>query len=569
MTDHHKCHHSHWHLSHRGAFLGALLACVFLAVPGCSSGNKNLDPVGPGGLGDVDKTDGDKVATAPKKVEKKVAPPVENIPELKFPDNEAFRQTQPEAGQPRAFQLPPVEQFKLKNGLQVYLIENHSLPTISVDLNFDGGAIGDPKGKEGLASVCMDMVSEGTQKLDKLAFRAALADTGSNIYSYGARDSLGVGMRTLSKHLGDTMGLFRDTLLTPGMRQGELDRLVQRRIESLKQRRSTPGPVARRVSGAVLYGSKHPRGRLVTEDSYKAITVKDCQNLHKRHVKPKGARLFVVGDTNAAQIREHFEKGLAGWKGRGAKAPRQPKPKSQKGRIFFVNIPGAAQSAVYLAHFGPKRKARDYMATRMMATVLGGGFSSRINMNLREDKGYSYGARGGVSYNKQYGVVYMSTSVRSDSTYQTVKEMMQEMKAMQSGSRPATTDELSRDKNGAILSLPARFGTAQQALRQYRELVYFGLPMNYYNSFVNQVSKVDLAQVGASAKKHLAPNKAMIIVVGDANAELIERKGDKDEPLMKDGQRVKLRAGLEMLLASGELGPGKLVELDVDGKAVK
>lgn len=551
------------HKYNRPALASAFLALGFLASVACGPPPMGVpDRPGPGGDGQ-----GNEIAT---KVDTPTPTPApkEQIPELQFPQNEAFRAEQPKAGEPRPFQLPGVKQFKLKNGMKVYLIENHTLPTISVDMNFDGGSIADPKGKEGLASVCMDMVSEGTEKLDKLAFRAALADTGSSIYSYGAADSVGVGMRTLSKHLEATHALFRDTIMIPGMRQAELDRMVQRRIESLKQKKSTPRSVAQRVSRTMFYGSAHPRGRLVTDASYQAIKVADCKKLHKRLVKPKGARLFIVGDMTEAQVRTHFDKGMKGWKGKGARLPRQPKPKSLKGKLFFVNIPGAAQSAVYLGHFGPQRKAKDYMATRMMSAVLGGGFSSRINMNLREDKGYSYGARGGVNYNRDYGVVYMASSVRSDSTYQTVKEMMQEMKGIQSGAKPATAAELSREKNGAILGLPASFATARQALGRYRNLVYYGLPMDYYNTFVDKVAKVSLEQVGAAAKKHLTPNDAMVLVVGDANAELIVRNGAKDEPLMKDGKPVTLRAGLEQLVASGELGAGKLVELDVDAKIV-
>ena len=490
------------------------------------------------------------------------------IPELQFPQGEAFRKEQPKAGAPRALQLPRIAQFKLRNGLQVYLVEQHALPTISVDLNFDGGSIADPKGKEGLASVCMAMLTEGTEKLDKLAFKGALADTASRISSYSRGDNLGVRMRTLSKHLTSTHALLVDTLRTPGLRESDLKRMLDRRVAALEQAKGTAGRVASRINGRVLYGPNHPRGRVVTEASYRSITVDDCRAFHKKHIKPRGGRLFVVGDLTADQIRAHFDTGLPGWQGKGARLPRQPTPRTQKGRIFFVDIPKAAQSAVYVMHFGPKRKARDYMATRVMSSVLGGHFTGRINMNLREDKGYSYGAGGGMQYNRDHGIFYLASSVRSDSTYQTVKEMMGEMSGLQDGSRPATDEDLAREKDGAILKLPGDFATSRQALSRFRGLVYHRLPMNYYDSFVDRIAKVTPAQVAAAAKKHLRPENAIVIVVGDRNAPLIHRVAGKDEPLLRDGAQMTLLEGLQDLLQSGILGKGKLVELDVDGNPV-
>ena len=489
--------------------------------------------------------------------------------ELQFPEDD-FRNAQPKAGAPRPFRLPKIKPFTLKSGLKVYLVEQHALPIVSLDLNFDGGSLLDPKGKEGLASVCMSMLTEGTDKLDKIQYAEALADVASNIGAYAADDSLGVSLSSLTKHLDATFALFVETLRAPGFRATDFERMIKRRIESVRQSKGNPASVAGRVSGTVLYGAAHPFGAVVTEDSLKAITLDDCKALAASALKPAGARLFVVGDLTEAQVRAHFDKPeLAAWKGAGAKLPALPKPKTLDGRIFFVHIAGAAQSQVAYWQFGPSRTAADYFSNTLMAAVFGGGFASRINMNLREDKGYSYGARGGFGYSKQYGTFNASASVRTDSTYQTLVEIDREVKELWSGKTPVKPEELEREKQGAILGMPGQFATAQAALGNYRRLVYFGLPLDYYDSYVAKLGGVSLAQLKASAAKQLKPGQAIYLVVGDGDAKMVARENGKDIPYLVNGRHVTLREALADLAQSGRVGAGSLVELDTDGKPVR
>ena len=531
-------------------------ASLLAGLLACSGGSSpKYDPTIPPG----DDTTRSITETDP--VAKRAPDPVvEAVPDpdpqtLDFPTNEEFRAEQPKAGEPRPFQLPAVNKFTLDNGVVAYLVETHSLPTISIDLNFDGGTVTDPVGKEGLASVCMDMLSEGTERLEKIAFNEVLADTASSVSSYASTESHGVSMRTLSKHMDATHQLFVETLRTPGMRDNDFARMISRRLESLLQQKGSPNSVSGRLADSILYGEAHPFGRITTEKSYAAITLDDCKQFHKKWLMPMGAQLFVVGDMTPDQVRERFG-AIEGWTGKGPKAVKLPKTKTRAGRIFFVHIPGAAQSAVRLMHFGPKRKDKGYFANDLMSTVLGGGFASRLNMNLREDKGYSYGARGGLGYSRDYGEFVASTSVRSDSTYQTIIEMYTEMSNMASGKVPVTDEELTREKNGAILGLPGSFATSRQALGHYRNLVYFGLSLAYYNSYVDNVGKVTLKEVNKAAVKHLKPGEAIILVVGDKDAAMIHRVDGKDEPLLKDGAPVTLLDALEGLVADKKLGRG-------------
>ena len=509
-----------------------------------------------------DKIEGPTVKAPPEEV--RPVTQTATPQQLAFPD-EPFRAEQPKPGEQRPFRLPEIKPFSLKNGIKVFLVEQHTLPIVSIDLSFDGGSISDPKGKEGLASVCMSMMAEGTESLDKIAFAEALADVAASVDAYAGSDTQGVSMGSLTKHLDTVFPLFVDTLLRPGLRAEDLDRMLKRRLESLRQAKGSAASIAGRVNGPVLYGAKHPYGRLTTEASYGAITLDDCRAYVKKWIKPGGARLFVVGDLTEEKIRGYFEgDALASWKGKVPKLPKLPAPKGMAGRIFFVNVPGAKQSEISVMHFGPKRTAKDYFETWIMGSVLGGGFSSRINMNLREDKGYSYGARAGFSYSRQYGVFGGSSSVVSEATYQALLELTTEVTTLQSGKKPASEDELSREKTGAVLALPGRFATASASLSTFRSLVYYGLPLDYYATFVEKVEKVGAKQVTAAAKKHLQPKKAVYLVVGDGSTPVVIRDGKKDVPLMKDGKQLTMIEALRDLAASGALGKGELVVLDAD-----
>ena len=496
--------------------------------------------------------------------------------DLVFPDEE-FRSQRPVAGAPRPFRMPPVRTFTLACGATVYLVEQHVLPVVSIDVNFDGGAAVDPPGKEGLASLCMAMLTEGTEQLDKIAYAERLADTASSIGGYATDDSLGVTLSSLRKHLDPTFAQLVDTIRRPGFRASDFDRLVKRRIEGIKQSKRSPASVAARVAGAVLYGRSHPFGTVVTEASLAAISLDDCKAFAQAWLRPHNARVFVVGDLTEDRVRAYFDAAeLAGWTGAGPAVPRLPEPETMAGRLFLVDIPGAAQSSVSYLQVGPPRTAPDYFATSLMGAVFGGGFSSRINMNLREDKGYSYGARGSFSYSRSYGAFTVSAQVVGNATYQSILEIDREIRGVSAG-EPAFAikpDELERERTGAILGLPGRFATAQAALGQYRALVYFGLPLDYYSSYVERISEVSLSDVQAAAARRLRPGHAVYVIVGNGAEPVIAHLQDsaerpnqiaRDQPYVVNGEQLTLREALAELAARGDVGGGELVELDADG----
>ena len=472
-----------------------------------------------------------------------------------------FRKSQPKPGAPRDFQLPSIQVFDVAPGVKGYLVEKHTLPTVSVELSFSGGAMNDPSGKEGLAEICMDLQSEGTKKLDKKALSSALANIASGVYSSANDETQSVGMFTLSRNFDATFQIFSDVLTKPGFRKKDLNRLVKQSVEAIRQAKASPAPVAGRLAGRIYYGAKHPFGKVATEKSLAKIKLKDCVAYHKAFIRPGGAKLFVVGDMTQQSVKEKFQPLFERWKGSPKRSISLPPPNGQKGKVFFVDIPGAAQSAVYLVHEGPKRGDKNYFANTLMTQILGGGFASRLNMNLREDKGYSYGARGGFSYNRSFGTLYAYSSVRADATGQSLLEIFREMEELKKGTSPPTKDELSREKNGAILSLPASFATARSTLGMYQNLLYFGLPLSYYDSYVERVSNVDMKDVNRSAKQLLFPSKAKILIVGDGASAQKTRDGEKDVPTLKNGKPVSLREMLKSFAEQGTFGAGDFVEL--------
>ncbi|HET9765787.1 MAG TPA: pitrilysin family protein, partial [Thermoanaerobaculia bacterium] len=411
-----------------------------------------------------------------------------------FPQ-EPFRAQQPPAAPAKALVPPGIDHFQLGDGIDVYLVERHELPTVTFDLAFPGGAVNDPAGKAGRAGLCMNLLDDGTQALDKVAFEEAQADIGSSVDAWTGNEQQGLSAATLTKHLGRTLDLWADTLLRPGLRQTDHERNLLQQVASVRQSKGAPASIGRRVSGAVFYGPEHPLGQVVTEASTQAVTLEDCRTYPAAWLRPRGAQLYVVGDITRAQVESEIGRRLADWKGAPQPSATVGAPQPQAAKLYFVDVPGAPQSYILLAHPGPVRQAPDFVPTNVMAGILGGDFSSRINMNLREDKGWAYGAGAGIRYSRGTGMFRASANVRADATKDAVLELYREVQRM--ASSPVTDAELQREKNGEALALPAAFATGQDILGTYRDLIFFGLPMDYYATFAQKVGAVTAAQVAS------------------------------------------------------------------------
>ncbi len=461
-----------------------------------------------------------------------------------WPDEE-FRYTQPSAREPAELDIPPVERFTIEPGIDVYLASRPELPTVSLWMSFPTGSITDPKGKRGRTSVCMSLVSQGTKTLDKVAFEEKQADLASSVWANSGSESLSTGVSSLKRTLEPTLDLWVEMLREPGMRQGDLDRIKAARKASLAQNKSAPGSLGRRLWSSVVMGPEHPYGRVTTEKDYSSITKRDCDKF-LRTLGPQNAQLFVAGAMTKAEVESMIGARLKDWKGSTTTPDVPPEPAPRSGGIFFADIPGAAQSQIYVGHPGPQRAAKDYEANRLVAAILGGSFSGRVNMNLREDKGFAYGARARFSYYKHAGVFAMSSSVRGDATAASIGELLAELERMRT--EPVTLEELQREQDAAVASLPAMFSTSRRLLSTYSNLVFYGLPLDYYDAFVGRVTDQGIANLRTAARNNLRASDLSILVVGDGESVL--------PTLLK-------------LAQDENLGGGTVTVLDADGRVVR
>jgi len=466
-----------------------------------------------------------------------------------WPD-EGFRYQAPKPGPTPKVTVPEPTLFKLDCGVTVYLVPRKTIPTVSLSLVFPTGSVIDPKGQRGLASACMDLLEQGTQSLDKPAFEARKADLAAGVSAWANAETSGVAMSSLHRNFGEAADLMLEMLERPGLRERDLQRLISRRKSNLEQNKAAPGALGGRLWRSILWGPEHPYGQLTTKAQYEAITVEGCRGWLNK-IGTRGASMFVAGATTEAEIRTIFDARLGAWANDRSGRPRAsvtstpPPPAPRKGTLFFVDVPGAAQSQIYVGHPGPRRDAADYEATMLMAQVLGGGFSSRINMNIREDKGYAYGARARFSYRRSGGTFAASSSVRSDATAAAVTEMVSEIRTLRAeGVKP---DELAREREGTLLALPARFSTASRVRSTYSNLVFFGLPLDYYDGFQKRVAAADESDLKRAADKYLRDGAYEILIVGDG---------------------ATIRDSLRALVADGTLGEEGFVELDADGNVL-
>lgn len=434
--------------------------------------------------------------------------------QLVFPDD-ATRRVRPAPLDGKPFHPPGVQTFQLDGGISVYLVEQHVLPIVQLQLEIEGGSIIDPADRIGQASLMMAMLGEGTERLDKIAYAEALADVASSISASAGEDTFTLSLASLTEHVDKTVELFVEVLRTPGFRKTDFVRLLERRVESVKQSRSAPQSILGRVVGRVAYGPEHPFGTVVTEASLRAITLEHCRELAATWLRPEGAKLFVVGDLDEQGVRRLFDGGRLGM-GAPPKAPEIPDAIPMAGRSFFVRTPDASQSQVSYLQHGPRRQDPSYYANAMLGAVYGGGFASRLNQNLRESKGLSYGVRGGFSYTRTTGMLTAGGPVAGSSAEVAVVEIERELRELASGERPVEQGELDREKQGAILALPGRFATAQAALGQYRALVYYGLPLDDVDRYAERVEGVTVAEVDRSARREIRPDEGRFVVVGDA-----------------------------------------------------
>ena len=425
----------------------------------------------------------------------------------------------PTPGEAPIVSFDRLKRATLSNGLKILLAERHAIPTVNMRLQFDAGFAADNGLKNGTANLTMSMLDEGTNKLDALEISTQLAELGTSIQSGASLDSSTVSLNTLKENLDKSMSLFSDIVLNPSFPEEELERLKEQQLAAISQEKSSPFGAGFRLLPKLLYGEEHaysaPFSGSGDEESISSMTTDDLKNYHQTWFKANNGTLIVSGDITIEELVPLAEKYLA--KLPSGDAPKKniaSRPSNEESIIYLLDRPDSAQSAIISANMLPEFGFDGELPLQLMNEVLGASFNSRINMNLREDKGWSYGARSIIRGTQAERPFIVYASVQSDKTADSMTEIHKELSDIIS-SNPASGAELARSLDKRTLTLPGRWETANSIASDASTLVRYGLDESYWDSYVDNLRNITLEQVNDSAKTHIQPNKMLWLIVGD------------------------------------------------------
>ena len=429
----------------------------------------------------------------------------------------------------------------LSNGLNIILAERPAIPVVNMRLLFDAGFAADKGFKSGTANLTMSMLDEGTKNLDALQISTKLSEIGTSIRSGVSLDSSTVSLNTLKETLTTSMSLFSDIVLNPSFPNKELERLKQQQIAAISQEKSSPFGVGFRLLPTLLYGEGHaysaPFSGSGDEASVAAINTDDLKRYHQTWFKANNATLIVTGDITLEELVPLAEKHLS--KLPSGNVPTKniaARPDRQESVVYLLDRPDSEQSAIISADMLPKFGFDGELPLQLMNEVLGASFNSRINMNLREDKGWSYGARSIIRGTQAERPFIVYASVQSDKTADSMLEVHKELSAI-IDNRPASSGELDRSLNKRTLTLPGRWETASSIASDISTLVRYDLDESYWDTYVNKLRNISLEQVNASAQKHISPDKMLWLIVGDrSKVEQSIRKANLGKLIVIDAQ---------------------------------
>jgi len=443
------------------------------------------------------------------------------FPEYHAATSGADRSKLPTVGNPVPLALPPLQRATLSNGLKVVLAERHEVPVVQVSLIVDAGHAADSLAKPGTSNLALAMISNGTRTRNALEISARSEELGAQIGAGSTLDTSFISLNAITPELANSLDLFSDILLNPTFPQAELQRLQAQSIAAIQQQKSQPQGIASRLFPKLVYGEGHaysnPFSGIGTEETVKSMTVEELRAFYHRWVRPDNATVLIVGDTTLKQIEPLLEQRLSGWK-----APADPLPTKQlatvpqpaQPRIFLVNRTAAEQSLLLAVQLAPPRSDPDNIAFEMVDTVLGGSFISRLNMNLRQDKHWSYGAGTSLISAKGQRPFVVSAMVQTDKTAESMQETVKELRGL-IGTHHATEAEIRAAKDTLVLTLPGSNETSREVASSYADILTYGLPDSYLNEFVGKVDALSAADLQTAATRLIHPDALTWVVVGD------------------------------------------------------
>ena len=426
------------------------------------------------------------------------------------------RSKPPQPGPPVPLRLPETSRLKLANGIPVFLVERHKVPLVQVLVVLRGGASADPATRPGLASLTADLLDRGAGTRSALEISDLTDTLGATLEAGAGWDTTTVGINVPVARLPEATALLADLVRIPTFAPEELERVRQERLTEMLQWRDDPAEIAAAAFARAVYGS-HTYGRRPegSPASIQSVTRDEVRRFHATRYTPDAAALVIVGDVRAAETLPLLDRAFGSWAATGpasaASAPAAA-PQLSGRRVILVDKPEAPQSQIWIGRVGPPRSTPDYFPLLVANTILGGSFTSRLNHNLRETKGYSYGAFSQFDYRISTGPFLASAAVQTDKTGPALTEFFKELDAIRD---EAPAPELERARNYAALRYPAGFETDTQVAGRVRDQFVYGLPDDYFNTYVARIQSVTAADVRRVAQQWIDPRHCVIVIVGD------------------------------------------------------
>jgi zinc protease len=435
--------------------------------------------------------------------------------ELNHIPDQDWRSSAPMPGPAHLLSLPIPKRMQLSNGLSIFFFEQHNLPIVSANVIVLSGSERNSADRPGLASFTAEMLDEGTGKRSPLEIAADADQIGASISTGSSTDRSYVAMRSLTKNAAAAFEILSDVLLNPAFLPAEIERKRNDRLTHILQQKDNSGVLATKAFFNVIYGADHPYGftEIGTEESNRNITRALLADFYGAGYVASNAALVVAGDVTESEILALAEKYLGGWTGGAFTADKLGATQKTTRRIVIVEKPDAPQTSLRIGHVGVARSDPDYAALEVMNAALGGLFSSRINRNLREQHGYTYGASSAFVFRRGPGPFLVGTSVRTDVTAPAISEIFLELERMRESE--VTPEELATAKDSISRSLPGLFETTPEAASSIGELFVHSLSLTYYSDLPGWIQNVSAADVLRVAQKHLRPEEAVIVAVGD------------------------------------------------------
>ncbi len=425
------------------------------------------------------------------------------------------RSAPPKLGAPGTLSLPAIQKFKLSNGLPVVLMEKRGVPVVQINLLVKTGSAMEPTDKAGTASMTAAMLDEGAGTRSALELADAIDFLGARISTNSGQHTSVIALHSPVSKIDAALPLMGDIAMRPTFPVEELDRLRKERMTTLVQWHDQPGTIASVAFSQTLYGSRHPYGvpSIGNEQSLRAMKVSDLKRFHDTYYNPNNVTMIVVGDVGRAEIQKKLESEFGAWRGRTTASVNWPDATQVEQRmIYLVDKPGAAQSEIRIGRIGVSRMTNDYFPLVVMNTILGGSFTSRLNQNLRETHGYSYGAGSFFDMRPLPGPFMAYSAVQTNVTDSALFEFFKEFREIQ---RSLPDEEFEKAKNYIALGYPDNFESVGQIAGMLAEMVTYSLPDDYFNTYVSKVLDVKKADVERVAREYVLPEKMAVIVVGD------------------------------------------------------